>query len=216
MVWRNDQVSERETEKILEVARQCLTLEGDFVEMGCYRGDTSILLAEILREAQNGRYREKGTSENDFDDKNKNKVSGEKMKKLWLYDSFEGLPEKGEADESAAGVEFQKGALAASKRELKARFLRSGLPVPKIVKGWFNELMSEDLPERIAFAFLDGDLYESIRDCLQLVGPKMASGGMILVHDYQNPKLPGVTKAVEDWGGGEVARFESLAIMKME
>ena len=135
---------------------------------------------------------------------------------MWLYDSFEGLPEKKQEDESATGVDFEKGALAASKRELKARFLRSGLPVPKIVKGWFNELKSSDLPEKIAFAFLDGDLYESIRDCLRLVGPKMASGGIILAHDYQNPKLPGVTKAVEDWSGGEVARFESLAIMKME
>ena len=31
MVWKNDQVSERETEEILKVARECLAVEGDFV-----------------------------------------------------------------------------------------------------------------------------------------------------------------------------------------
>ena len=48
MVWKNDQVSKIETEKILELAKKSLSCEGDFVEMGCYKGDTSLLLAEIL------------------------------------------------------------------------------------------------------------------------------------------------------------------------
>ena len=48
MAWNNDQVSKTETDKILEVARGCLTVPGDFVELGCYKGDTSLLLAEIL------------------------------------------------------------------------------------------------------------------------------------------------------------------------
>ena len=50
MAWKNDQVSEKETDKILEVARDSLEVEGDFVELGCYKGDTSLLLAEVLRD----------------------------------------------------------------------------------------------------------------------------------------------------------------------
>ena len=174
MSWKNDQVSKEETERIIGLAKECLDVSGDFVEMGCYKGDTSFLLAEIL----------KGST-----------------KKLWLYDSFEGLPEKSEEDKSVLGICFRGGELFVTKREVKERFLRAGLPVPIIKKGWFSELTPEDFPERIAFAFLDGDFYESIRDSLELVVPKMDENGIIIVHDYTNPALPGVKKAVDEFSG---------------
>ena len=133
MAWNNDQVSRTETDKILEVARDCLEVAGDFVELGCYKGDTSLLLADLLR----------GTG-----------------KLLYIYDSFEGLPEKRAEDESAVGENFKGGELYVTKRAVKERFLRANLPVPVIKKAWFNELTDADLPEKIAFAFLDGDFYE--------------------------------------------------------
>ena len=95
MVWRNDQVSELETKKILQIASECLELDGDFVELGCYKGDTSLLLAELLKNNQ---------------------------KKLWIYDSFEGLPDKTSADISELGRDFKPGELAVTKREVKMRF----------------------------------------------------------------------------------------------
>jgi O-methyltransferase len=189
MPWKNDQVSEIETEKIIELARNQLSCQGDFVELGCYKGDTSLLLAEVL----------KGTE-----------------KKLWIYDSFEGLPEKSEADESALGMNFKGGELYVTKREVKERFLRAGLPVPVIKKAWFNELLDGDLPKEIALAFLDGDFYESIRDSLKLVESKMAEGGVIVVHDYQNPALPGVAKAVDEWVREQkktINIYQSMAII---
>lgn len=178
MSFRNDQVSEKETERILGLARGCLDVPGDYVEFGCYKGDTSLLLAELLVENHVER----------------------SVKKLWIYDSFEGLPEKGEFDQSVLGEDFRNGELLVTKREVKERFLRAGLPVPVIKKGWFAELGAGDLPERIAFAFLDGDFYESIKDSLKLVEPRMAEGGVVVVHDYTNPALPGVRKAVDEWG----------------
>ena len=96
------------------------------------------------------------------------------------------------------GENFRAGELMVTKREVKERFLRAGLPVPVIVKGWFSELAPSDLPEKIAFAFLDGDFYESIRDSLKLVLPRMVEGGVLVVHDYDNPALPGVKKAVDE------------------
>ena len=54
MSWKNDQVSEKETERILEVAKKCLSVSGDYVEMGCYKGDTSLLLADIIRNVEKG------------------------------------------------------------------------------------------------------------------------------------------------------------------
>ena len=172
MTWKNDQVNSLETDKILELARNSLKSSGDFVELGCYKGDTSLLIAEIL--------------------KNTDHI-------LYIYDSFEGLPEKTGNDESALGENFKGGELFVAKREVKERFLRAGLKLPVIKKAWFNELTDEDLPEKIAFAFLDGDFYESIRDSLKLIDGKMVEGGTIVVHDYMNPALPGVKKAVDEW-----------------
>ena len=189
MAWNNDQVSRAETDKILEVARACLKCDGDFVELGCYKGDTSLLLAELLKDSD---------------------------KKLWIYDSFEGLPEKTDKDESVAGEDFKGGELYVTKRELKERFLRAILPVPVIKKAWFNELTDDDLPERIAFAFLDGDFYESIGDSLRLIENKIADGGIIIVHDYNNPALPGVARAVDEWMRGKnlkIAKYESVVII---
>ena len=190
MAWNNDQVSKAETDKILEVARGCLWVPGDFVELGCYKGDTSLLLAEIL--------------------KNTGKL-------LYIYDSFEGLPEKTAFDESVMGKDFKGGELFVTKREVKERFLRANLPVPVIKKAWFNELTDADLPKTIAFAFLDGDFYESIRDSLKLVEDKITSGGAIIVHDYNNPALPGVAKAVDEWIKGKdlkMINIESAVLIR--
>ena len=197
MAWKNDQVSEKETDKILEVARDSLEVEGDFVELGCYKGDTSLLLAEVLR---------------DFNTKPVENF----VKKLWIYDSFEGLPEKSAADDSVLGRDFKGGELLVTKREVKERFLRAGLPVPVIKKAWFKDLGEADLPNKIAFAFLDGDFYESIKDSLKLIEGEIMQGGVILVHDYSNPALPGVMKAVDEWlknKNYKSEQYESLIII---
>lgn len=206
MTWKNDQVSERETEEILRLARECLDVSGDYVEFGCYKGDTSLLIAEVLREYNSGEivenYAKKGVeSLGKSGEKEVEKSGGgNSEKRLWIYDSFKGLPEKKEADKSVLGESFKGGELAVTKREVKERFLRARLPVPVIKKGWFADLIEVDLPEKIAFAFLDGDFYESIGDSLRLVVPRMSEGGVVVVHDYSNPALPGVKKAVEEWG----------------
>ena len=206
MSWKNDQVSEGETQKIMELAESCLKVPGDFVEMGCYRGDTSLLLAELLVEKSGGKLWKTGVKEVEKDE------SGKEAKRLWIYDSFEGLPEKGTQDKSVLGALFRGGELAVTKREVKLRFLKAGLPVPVIKKAWFKDLMEEDLPEQISFAFLDGDFYESIRDSLKLVVSRMSEDAVLVVHDYTNPALPGVKRAVDEWGGANDGRFRVVLL----
>ena len=206
MSWKNDQVSEGETRKIIELAKSCLKVPGDFVEMGCYRGDTSLLLAELLVEKSGGKLWKTSVKEVEKDE------SGKEAKRLWIYDSFEGLPKKGTQDKSVLGALFRGGELAVTKREVKLRFLKAGLPVPVIKKAWFKDLMEEDLPEQISFAFLDGDFYESIRDSLKLVVPRMSEGAVLVVHDYTNPALPGVKRAVDEWGGANDGRFRVVLL----
>lgn len=224
MAWKDIQITEKECERILKLAKECLALSGDYVEMGCYTGDTSLLLTEVV---QNGaRLRQKMRYSLSVPQSTVRSVapsslsgihSGTTSKRLWIYDSFEGLPEKSEFDASALGESFQKGELVVSKRMVKERFLRAGLPVPVIKKAWFNELTDADMPEKIAFAFLDGDFYESIRDSLRLVGDKMTNGGVIVVHDYNNPALPGVRRAVDEWKTNrKIEIYESMAVIRID
>ena len=191
------QVSDIETAVILSELHKALSAEisGDIVEFGCYRGDTSLLMQKKLqREFPNTTSR------------------------LWIYDSFEGLPSRTAEDASVAGDGFKKGELLVTKREVVERFKKAGLFVPRVRKGFFENLSADDLPSEIAFAFLDGDLYQSIKTSLELVAPRINKQGVIIVHDYNNPQLPGVSKAVDEWmrqqkTAPRLERRESLAII---
>ena len=67
-----------------------------------------------------------------------------------------------------------------------------------IKKGAFPQSVSED-DENIKFAFvsLDTDLYIPIFEGLKFFYPRLAKGGYIMVHDYNN--VDGVMKAVDDY-----------------
>ncbi len=168
------QFSPRQTDAIIRKLAEVVQsgVPGDVVEMGCYRGDTSLLLQRALS------------------------GSG---KRLYLYDSFAGLPLKGPADISPAGQQFKAGALAASRVDLARRFKRAGLRSPVIVKGWFEELDQSKLPLKICFGLLDSDFYSSISASLKLVSDRLAPGGCLVVDDYQSEALPGVARAVDEW-----------------
>lgn len=200
----NDQVTKAETAEILHLAEQCLSVEGDFVELGCYRGDTSVLLGKLLWKScgklvENPNPRVEKSSQN----------VDNQPKHLWIYDSFAGLPEKTREDASGAGANFQAGELFVTKREVIDKLRKNGLKIsahsdlstPSIIikKAWFDQLQTQDLPAQISFAFCDGDLYGSIKTSLKLVAPRLSSQGIIIVHDYNNPELPGSARAVDEF-----------------
>ncbi len=170
----NDQVTREETAEILHLAEQTLAerIEGDFVELGCYKGDTSILIGKLIAKT---------------------------AKKLFAYDSFAGLPEKSREDASGAGANFKAGELLVTKRGVIDKIKKHGLKNIVVKKAWFDDLTDHDLPERIAFAFCDGDLYRSIKTSLHLVSPRLQPQGIIIVHDYNNPELPGSARAVDEF-----------------
>ena len=194
------QVAPQETAEIVKLAEKCLSCDGDFVEFGCYRGDTSVELAKILRGAQLESTKNTNSTRSENADLDNPAEAAKTSKRLWLYDSFAGLPPKTAEDQSAAGDQFQAGELPATKRALLDRFRRAGLPRPIVRKAFFDQLdPARDLPDEIAFAFLDGDLYRSIKTSLKLVWPRLSPGAIVIVHDYNNPELPGVARAVDEF-----------------
>ena len=173
----SDQVDQRELAVILrELGKQRGNLNRDtsVVEFGCYIGTTSLFIRRLL---------------DVFDCETT----------FHVYDSFAGLPEKVSQDESPAGVQFIAGELKASRKDFEMQFKRAGLKLPRIHKAWFNELSSDDVPNNIAYAYLDGDYYESIHDSLHLIGDKLIPHATIVIDDYANEALPGTAKAVNEW-----------------
>ena len=146
-------------------------IEGDVVEFGCYVGESSKYLMKTL-------------------------VTTETTKKLYVYDSFEGLPELSKWEE---GTGWRAGTLKSTEQILESNFIQNNLPIPIIHKDWFKNVPQDKLPEKIAFAFLDGDFYDSIYDSLNKIFDRVSDGGYICFHDYQRRDLPGVRAAIEDF-----------------
>lgn len=212
----NDQVTPKETATILELAEKCLPVAGDFVELGCYRGDTSVLLGKLLAKhsapcgepvdnlCKNHNHQCKTTTKAVENQCKTGAKPAEYLcetpsRHLWIYDSFAGLPEKTTEDASGAGQNFQAGELFVTKREVVEKIRRANLRNVIIKKAWFDQLTDQDLPAQIAFAFLDGDLYGSIKTSLRLVAPRLQKQGIMIVHDYNNPELPGSSRAVDEF-----------------
>jgi O-methyltransferase len=172
----SDQMDQERLALILKRLDQALEhhIPGDIVEFGCYLGTTSLFIARLLAVAATTR-------------------------RFHVYDSFEGLPGKTIEDASVAGSNFRAGELKASKRQLVRNFKHAHLKPPLIHKAWFNELKSKDLPNQIAFAFIDSDFYRSIYGSLEIVWPRLSSGGAVIVDDYNRSSLPGATRAVNDF-----------------
>ena len=170
----SDQVNTSQVHVILsELAHVLPKLDGAVVEFGCYIGTTSLFIRRLLDAYSDDRA-------------------------FHVYDSFAGLPPKTAADESRAGDQFQAGELSVSKKQFLQQFQKASLKPPFIHKGWFSDITSNDVPSSIAFAFLDGDFYESIRDSLRLVLPQMQTGGIIVIDDYAREALPGAARAVHE------------------
>lgn len=172
-----------------------LTASGHVVELGCNRGQASTLLQTIIEEYDPSR-------------------------RLHVYDSFEGLPA---LDEKDAGSPYAAGTLEATRDALLANFKRQGLRPPEIHKGWFNETLPNGLPDPIAFAYLDGDLYDSIKVSLEHVYPKLSPGAICVIDDYADPVahpeswnlLPGVKAACDEFLADKPEKVSCLYAAEM-
>jgi O-methyltransferase len=146
-------------------------IEGDVVELGCYVGESSKYLMNTLVETNSD-------------------------KKLYVYDSFEGLPDLSKWEMNTG---WRPRTLVTSQDVLTDNFIQNNLPTPIITKGWFRDIPEDKLPEKISFAFLDGDFYDSIYDSLVKVYDRVVDGGYIFFHDYKRNDLPGVEAAIKDF-----------------
>jgi O-methyltransferase len=164
-------VTEAQVEFILDTLEEVLVsdVDGDVVELGCNSGTTSIFIRKMLS-------------------------LYESPKTYHVYDSFLGLPENSIYD--TAG---NAGECLTDKATLMGVFNHFNLQLPTINEGWFADIDDENYPDRISFAFLDGDFYPSIMDSFAKIYHKLEPGAMVVIHDYGPGALAGVEKACSEF-----------------
>jgi O-methyltransferase len=139
-----------------------LKIPGAIVELGCHEGLTAAIMQKTLNQLNS-------------------------KKNIYVYDSFEGLPEQSKKDKGP--INFKKGSLKTNEKKLIETFKRLKLKTPKINKCWFKDIPKNKLPKKICFAHLDGDFYSSVKESLEIVYPLLVKDAIMIIDDYCNLKI---------------------------
>jgi len=162
-------------------------IKGDLVECGVYKGGNIILYKKIIDQISI-------------------------KKKIFAYDTFEGMAKPGEHDKDLKDINaletFKK--YESSKvrwcysniDEVKENINKFGINCENdfiFIKGKVEETLLEkkNLPEKISLLRLDTDFYESTKIELEVLYPRLQPGGVLIIDDYGHWK--GSKKAVDEY-----------------
>lgn len=149
-------------------------IAGDFVECGVWKGGSSLLIALMLKQY------------------------GMINRKLYLYDTFEGMSEPSELDKTISG-QSAKELLNKEKKEdassvwcyssideVKKNLFSTGFPIENIVfiKGKVEDTLKQNLPGNLSLLRLDTDWYQSTKTELELLYPLLQKKGILIIDDF--------------------------------
>lgn len=159
-------------------------VEGDIVEFGVYTGSWLNDLNNICKNI------------------NLNK-------KIYGFDSFQGLPSLSQYDFPV----WEVGQFNANYDDVY-KFLDCGNNKNiKLVKGWFRDtfpLLKEEI-SKICYARIDCDLYEPAKECLEFLTGKLVDGSILVFDDWMWLFTHGEPKAFFEWLPTCGYKFEFLA-----
>jgi len=151
-----------------EILKVPKSVAGVAVECGCYKGGSTANLSLVCALA--GR-------------------------RLVVFDSFRGLPEPGPQDAGHIVLErheihrYAEGYWAGSLEEVKRNVARCGnLSVCEFRPGYFEEALP-GFNERVVFAFVDADLRDSVKTCVQYLWPLLEDNCRIYTHEAQHQEV---------------------------
>jgi hypothetical protein len=157
--------------ELLTLAREVLAIppdqEGVVVECGCWKGASSAVLSLVCSLAN---------------------------RRLLICDSFQGLPkDHGSPVHSYPHIGvygyYEEGMYAGSLEEVRRNIERFGnIEVCSFVAGYFADTLPT-LREPVAFAFLDVDLEQSMKDCIRNIWPRLRDGGFVYTDDSCDTKV---------------------------
>lgn len=153
------------------LAKSTLQLSGDMAECGTYNGATAYIMA-LARQ------------------------SVEKRRRLYLFDSFEGLSAPGPRD----GSYWRAGAFAVGEDACRANL--SPFEDVHILPGWIPGRFAEVADRRFCFVHVDVDLYQPTKDSIEFFYPRLQPGAMLVCDDYGFETCPGARQAMDEYFRG--------------
>jgi len=156
-------------------------LDGDFVECGVWKGGNLILFKKMIEKLNI------------------------KNKKIYGFDTFEGMPEPTDDDRAADG--FLGGLKAeyymrVQKKDINVDNIHNYAPIEMVEKNFINNTNDKDnlllikgkvedtlkilsnIPEKISILRLDTDWYESTKFELEVLYPRLVKNGVLIIDDY--------------------------------
>jgi len=157
--------------ELWHLIEQCSKLdEGAIIEVGVWRGGTGALLASKARLC------------NITDP-------------VYLCDTFRGVVKASGKDSSYKGSEHDDTSVELVMQLINALKLRNVY----ILEGTFPEETADLLGDiKVRFSHIDVDVYNSARDAMEWIWPRMRPGGIVVFDDYGFKGCDGVTKYVEE------------------
>ncbi len=166
--------------ELLLITSAILRIEvpGVVVECGCFKGGSAATLSLACRRAK---------------------------RRLHVFDSFSGLPEPSTEDASHRILsdseihKYRKGAFAGSLETVKRNISKHGaIECCQFWPGYFEETMPE-FKDRVAVAFLDVDLVDSLRTCIKSLWPLMPDGALLFTHEAHHLEVAKLFHHDEWW-----------------
>ncbi len=152
---------------------------GDFIECGAWRGGATIFMRAMLQ------------------------AYGDPARRVWVADSFEGLPRPNVADypQDTGDLHHTWPQLAISLETVQANFARYNLldDRVKFLKGWFSDTLANAPVDRLSVLRADGDMYESTIQILDALYPRLSVGGYCIIDDWG--AVPACKQATQDYRG---------------
>lgn len=135
-------------------------VQGDFIETGVWRGGACILMRGVLA------------------------AHGVSDRKVYVADSFQGLP-PADSEDDAAGL-HEDMTLAISQQQVRDAFSRYNLLDGQVefVEGWFADSLPGLRGTIWSLIRLDGDMYGSTMDGISNLYPDLSPGGYVIIDDY--------------------------------
>ena len=146
--------------------------EGDILEVGCWRGGSSLMIADSARTHKPNSH-------------------------VFVCDTFEGIVLSSEKDNYHKDGDFGD----TTSKELVDELLTSyDLKNYSLHKGIFPHDTGEEVTStKLAFVHVDVDVYEGHMGIFRWLEGKLVPGAIIIFDDYMSPSCLGATKAVHEY-----------------
>lgn len=176
---------------ILNYLHKSIDLDGDVCEFGIAQGATSAFLADEIKNTD---------------------------KKIWLFDSFQGLPKPTEKDTlkddifNLGSMDAYTGTMSCGLEQVTERLNDIQFPFERvnIVPGFIEETIKfNNLPDKVSFAYVDFDFYEPILIALNFLDNVLVENGHIVVDDYDFFST-GAKTAVDEFIESKKDRYEFI------